>query len=272
MRWVCHSARSTTSRTPGQVCHRTWGRFYKSKPDLQVYRVCASTKLAKMEKPLWLMRRSVDGFLIFLLLHRTQKMLQKWWRTQTGIVSKLKRVCLFYSGKVAFQTCLRLVSSKNTPKIIVQVVCGKSKYGEVLDALCGVEEFLGEIKRQSSKCLWLINQAIANETGDSDLRDALAKIKATFASLGSATKVKLNNHLVTVVDSLMVKVHKDKLYFVELSKGGVQRDEILCWTNMRLGITSSFLWTLILFQNLRSGVSNTLLSGISSRLWKRVLW
>ena len=109
-----------------------------------------------------------------------------------------------------------------------------------MDELCRTEEFLIEIKRQTSKCLWLINQSIAAETADSDLQDALAEIRACFISLGASTKVKLNNHLVKVVDNLMKKLHKDKLYFVELAKGGVQRDEVLAWTNMRLGIDMIF--------------------------------
>ena len=101
---------------------------------------------------------------------------------------------------------------------------------------------MGEIKRQSSKCLWLINQAIAVESADDQVSKALAEIKKTFISLGGSTKVRLNNHLVTVIDALMVKVKKDKLYLLELGQGGVKHDQIMIWTNMRLGKCSNYFF------------------------------
>ena len=121
-----------------------------------------------------------------------------------------------------------------------KVVCARSTYGEVLDTICGLEEFMSEIKRQPSKCLWLINQALEVESADAEVTKAIAEIKKTFIGLGGSTKVRLNNHLVKVIDALLVKVRKDKSYLLELAHGGVQRDQVMTWTNMRLGKSLKF--------------------------------
>ena len=99
------------------------------------------------------------------------------------------------------------------------------------------DEFVSDLTGERSATASLINQAIkiAEDKKDTDLIQALDKVKAKFESVGPLSKKKLNKAVLLTVQKMAAKLKKDRDYLKELAKGGVRGDEVLAWTNQRLG-------------------------------------
>ena len=97
------------------------------------------------------------------------------------------------------------------------------------------DEFQNDMRSESSKTLWLINQAIGLAKEGSEKMRALVKVRTTFESLNPAVKRQLNTEVMELVVAMGVKLKKDRDYLLLLADAGVTCDDVLPWTNQRLG-------------------------------------
>ena len=98
------------------------------------------------------------------------------------------------------------------------------------------DEFVSDIKREQSRTVWLIKKATDEAKDDFDLTKVLETIMVKFESMRPASKRKLNEAVTRIVENMAEKLTKDRKFLAELARCGVGADEILAWTNQRLGM------------------------------------
>ena len=79
----------------------------------------------------------------------------------------------------------------------------------------------------------MFDLALLKSSGDAE--EALVKAKQSFNKLTNTNQVKLNNHLVTLVQAVETKLLKDKAFLEELARSGVTASDVLPRTNVRIG-------------------------------------
>ena len=97
------------------------------------------------------------------------------------------------------------------------------------------DEFVSDLTHARSATDWLIKKSIQVTEDGTELMQALDKVKGKFESLRPFSKKKLNKDVLLIVGKMAAKLKKDRDYLKELAKGGVCGNEVIAWTNQRLG-------------------------------------